>query len=129
MGCLGFWEGMVRYLSWLFLFPAALGRRITDIICTYVCCDVVHSCGLPVMKTGCQARTHAWVYFAWLMLLNDLPVTKAKERHRVRRNNGINVQLDLAMICGQGFGVWEAKSCGREVALQAWFLNHSNSYW
>lgn len=41
------------------------------------------------------------------MLLDDLPVTKAKVKCRVRRKNGTKVQLDLAMIWGQGFGVWE----------------------
>jgi len=53
------------------------------------------------MSTGDQARTHAWVYFAWLTLLDDLPVTAAKEC-RVRKKNGTKVQMDLAMIWGLG---------------------------
>lgn len=85
MGCLDFWEGRVRCLSWLGFIPSSPWQKdYWPFLYTWMlqCSPQLLS---PVMKTGCQARTHAWVYFAWPVLRNDLPVSKAQEKCWVRR--------------------------------------------
>lgn len=97
--CLSSQEWAVKYLTWLFLFPvfpAALRRSLIfgEKHVTIQSTTVVFLLSRVEVKPEHRPRNIN-------VLLDDLTVAKAQEKHRVKTENGINVQLDIAKIWGQ----------------------------